>query len=62
MVVLTCMNTYITCRFFHPPIHNLAAALMGLCLYQGPLFWWQLTRRRGELTMWLLSKTSSSVA
>lgn len=62
MVVLTCMNTYITCRFFHPPIHNLSAALMGLCLYQGPLLWWQLTRRRGELTMWLLSKTSSSVA
>ncbi|KAL3151714.1 hypothetical protein ABBQ38_012695 [Trebouxia sp. C0009 RCD-2024] len=46
-------DMYYTCRFYHAPIQNFWAVIMGLVVFQLPVSWWLIRGRSGQVaSLW----------
>ncbi|KAL0024245.1 hypothetical protein WJX77_011676 [Trebouxia sp. C0004] len=46
-------DMYYTCRFYHAPIQNFWAVILGIVVFQLPLSWWLIRGKSGQLaSLW----------
>lgn len=54
-------DMYYTCRFYHAPIQNFWAVILGLVSFQLPLSWWLIRGKSGQVaSLWTVSTPQGS--